>query len=203
MTSIITGDIINSREIKNPEEWLAPLKEIFYNIDSSNKYWEIYRGDSFQIEIRDWYQAFEMAVLIKATIKSIKALDVRMAIGVGEKTHKAKRISESNGSAFIYSGEEFEKLKQNKVNLAIKTANNELNKELNLYFKLALIAMDNWTKKSAEIVTLSIKNPELPQEELGNIIGIKQNTVSEHLKRASFEEIMEVDKMYRHKISTL
>ena len=51
--------------------------------------------------------------------------------------------------------------------------------------------------------TLSIKNPELPQEELGNIIGIKQNTVSEHLKRASFEEIMEVDKMYRHKISTL
>ena len=203
MTSIITGDIINSREIKNPEEWLAPLKEIFYNIDSSNKYWEIYRGDSFQIEIRDWYQAFEMAVLIKATIKSIKALDVRMAIGVGEKTHKAKRISESNGSAFIYSGEEFEKLKQNKVHLAIKTANNELNKELNLYFKLALIAMDNWTKKSAEIVTLSIKNPELPQEELGNIIGIKQNTVSEHLKRASFEEIMEVDKMYRHKISTL
>ncbi|MEH6703774.1 transcriptional regulator [Galbibacter orientalis] len=203
MTSIITGDIINSREIKNPEEWLAPLKEIFYNIDSSNKYWEIYRGDSFQIEIKDWYQAFEMAVLIKATIKSIKALDVRMAIGVGEKTHKAKRISESNGSAFIYSGEEFEKLKQNKVNLAIKTANNELNEELNLYFKLALIAMDNWTKKSAEIVTLSIKNPELPQEELGNIIGIKQNTVSEHLKRASFEEIMEVDKMYRHKISTL
>ena len=203
MTSIITGDIINSREIKNPEEWLAPLKEIFYNIDSSNKYWEIYRGDSFQIEIKDWYQAFEMAVLIKATIKSIKALDVRMAIGVGEKTHKAKRISESNGSAFIYSGEEFDKLKQNKVNLAIKTANNELNEELNLYFKLALIAMDNWTKKSAEIVTLSIKNPELPQEELGNIIGIKQNTVSEHLKRASFEEIMEVDKMYRHKISTL
>ena len=203
MTSIITGDIINSREIKNPEEWLAPLKEIFYNIDSLNKYWEIYRGDSFQIEIKDWYQAFEMAVLIKATIKSIKALDVRMAIGVGEKTHKAKRISESNGSAFIYSGEEFDKLKQNKVNLAIKTANNELNEELNLYFKLALIAMDNWTKKSAEIVTLSIKNPELPQEELGNIIGIKQNTVSEHLKRASFEEIMEVDKMYRHKISTL
>ena len=147
MTSIITGDIINSREIKNPEEWLAPLKEIFYNIDSSNKYWEIYRGDSFQIEIKDWYQAFEMAVLIKATIKSIKALDVRMAIGVGEKTHKAKRISESNGSAFIYSGEEFDKLKQNKVNLAIKTANNELNEELNLYFKLALIAMDNWTKK--------------------------------------------------------
>ncbi|MDG3581516.1 SatD family protein [Galbibacter pacificus] len=202
MTSVITGDIISSRNIKNPEEWLEPLKKVFVGI-ASNRDWEIYRGDSFQIEIKDIRETFLMATLIKSTVKKIKELDVRMAIGIGEKTHDAASISESNGSAFIYSGEKFETLKEQKINLAIKTDHKELDDELNLYFKLALIAMDNWTKSSAEIVKISIENPNLSQNAIGQLIGIKQNTVSEHLKRASFDEIMELDCMYRKKIGIL
>ncbi|MCM5663041.1 transcriptional regulator [Galbibacter mesophilus] len=202
MTSVITGDIINSRK-KNPEEWLIPLKEVFSGISGNQKFWEIYRGDSFQVEIKDVYFAFSAAVLIKATIKSIKGLDVRMSIGIGDKTHEGEKISESNGSAFLNSGELFENLKPLKTNLAIQTDNSAVNKELNLYFKLALIAMDNWTASSAEIVKVSLESPTLSQEELGSLIGIKQSAVSERLKRASFEEIMELDIMYREKISSL
>ncbi|WP_335964488.1 SatD family protein [Galbibacter sp. PAP.153] len=202
MTSVITGDIISSRNIKNPEEWLEPLKKVFVGI-TSNRDWEIYRGDSFQIEIKDIRETFLMSTLIKSTIKKIKELDVRMAIGIGEKTHDAASISESNGSAFIYSGEKFETLKEQKINLAIKTGHKELDDELNLYFKLALIAMDNWTKSSAEIVKISIENPDLSQEEVGHLIGIKQSAVSERIKRASFDEIMELDCMYRKKIGIL
>ena len=50
MTSILTGDIINSREVDS-NEWLPLIKNGFQTIGASPKIWEIYRGDSFQIEI--------------------------------------------------------------------------------------------------------------------------------------------------------
>ena len=200
MTSVITGDIINSREAPSPVQWLSVLKETLSHIAVAPKYWEVFRGDSFQVEIQDYYNAFQVSVYIKACLKEIKGLDVRMAIGIGDKTHEAATISESNGEAFIFSGEVFETLKKEKKNLAIKTGIHAIDEELNLYFRLGLIAMDNWTPNSAEIVKLTIDNPKFSQQELGDLINIKQNTVSERQKRAYLDEIMALDHMYRLKV---
>ncbi len=199
MTSVITGDIINSREAK-PIAWIDILKRTLSNISSEKKYWDIYRGDSFQIEIRDYLSSFIKAVYIKACIKSIHGLDVRLAIGIGNKTFDGKKVSESSGDAFIFSGETLESLKKEKQNLRIKTSNFDLDEELNLYFKLALIAMDNWTVNTAEIVKLSIENPNALQSELGKLIGINQNAVSTRQKRAYLNEIEELDLLFREKI---
>ncbi|WP_100614834.1 transcriptional regulator [Confluentibacter citreus] len=203
MTSVITGDIINSRKQKEPEVWINSLKKVLSKINVETKYWEIYRGDSFQIEIKDYYTSFIAAIYIKAAIKMIKGLDVRLAIGVGNKTYDGNDVTESNGDAFVFSGEIMETLKKEKQNLRIKTKNSEINSELNLYFKLALITMDNWSVNSAEIVKLSIENPKALQSELGKLIGINQNAISNRQKRAHLEEILELDLMYRHKISLL
>lgn len=203
MTSVITGDIINSRKQKEPEVWINTLKNALSNLSSDTKYWEIYRGDSFQIEIRDYYSSFTAAIYIKACIQMIKGLDVRLAIGVGNKTYDGNDVTESNGEAFVFSGEIMETLKKEKQNLRIKTKNPDIDKELNLYFKLALITMDNWSVNSAEIVKLSIENPDALQSELGKLIGINQNSISNRQKRAHLEEILELDRMYKHKISLL
>lgn len=203
MTSVITGDIIKSKKHKNPETWIEALEEALNYLSTDNKHWEIYRGDSFQIEIKNWQTSFECAVYIKSCIKSIYGLDVRLAIGVGNKTYQGKKVSASNGEAFIYSGETLESLKKEKQNLRIKTNNLELDDELNLYFKLALISMDSWTKNSAEIVKLSLENPKALQSELGKLIGINQNAVSSRQKRAHLDAILEVDLMYRKKTETL
>ncbi len=69
--------------------------------------------------------------------KKISTIDVRMAIGIGEKTYSGKRVSESNGPAFIYSGEKFETLKKQNINLAIQSPWKDFDKEINLYLKLA------------------------------------------------------------------
>lgn len=201
ITSVITGDVIKSRSQVNPDIWIKTLKKTLSNISSEEKYWNIYRGDSFQIEIRNWYQSFIYAVYIKACIKSIHGLDVRLAIGIGNKTYDGENVTESNGEAFIFSGETIESLKKEKQNLRIKTNHFELDQELNLYFKLALVFMDNWTKNSAEIVKLSIENPNALQSDLGKMIGINQNAISTRQKRAHLEEIEELDLMYREKIS--
>jgi hypothetical protein len=123
MISVITGDIISSGKFKNPELWLSPLKEGLNKTGIDKNFWEIYRGDSFQIEITDIYQSFLIALYIKACIKTVKGLDVRMAIGIGKKSFDGETILESNGSAFENSGNTLEVLKQQKTNLKIKTGN--------------------------------------------------------------------------------
>jgi len=201
--SVLTGDIINSRAVKAPKDYLEILRKTLSSIGKEQENWEIFRGDSFQLEIEQTEAAFWKSVYIKAALKSIKNLDVRISIGIGEKSYTSKSISESSGSAFIRSGEMFERLKQEKTNLLIHCGNKQLNKELNVSFKLALIAMDNWTTNSAEIVKLSIEHPDLNQNELGKKIGIKQNTVSERQKRAFLDEIKEFDAIFREKVKQL
>jgi hypothetical protein len=200
MTSVITGDIIGSTKYRDPSIWLNPLKEALGKLESKFNKWEIYRGDSFQIEIKDYFNAFQSAIYLKSCIKSIKNLDVRIAIGVGEKSFEGNTVNESNGEAFRFSGETLEQLKKEKHNLKIKTNNHNLDQELNLYFKLASIVMDNWTTNSAEAVKLYLENQNKTQKELAEMIGINQEAVSKRLKRAYIDEIIELDLMYREKI---
>lgn len=203
LTSVITGDIVKSRTQVTPEKWIKSLKAALSYLNPEKKTWEIYRGDSFQIEIEDIVSSFKAAIYIKACVKSIKGLDVRLSIGIGDKAYQGLSITESNGDAFIFSGETLEKLKKEKQNLRIKTNNSDLDEVLNLYFKLALIAMDNWTVNSAEIVKLSIENPKALQSELGQLIGINQNAISARQKRAYLNEVLELDLMFRRKINLL
>ena len=203
MTSVITGDIIKSRSIKNPDIWLSILKQALTSIEKDLTKWEIYRGDSFQIEVSDINDSFLSALYLKACLKTIKGLDVRMAIGIGSKSFNGEKITESNGEAFQFSGDTLESLKKEKVNLKIKTINPNLNAELNLYFKLALSIMDNWTANSAEIVKLSIEQPDALQETLGKQLGINQNAISGRQKRAHLDELLELDHLYRQKLNQL
>lgn len=91
-----------------------------------------------------------MAIQIKALIKSIKNLDVRMGIGLGSETFVGSSVSQSNGKAYQRSGRIFETLKEQKLNLAIVTGHDDKDKTLNLMLKLALNFMDDWSTVSAQ-----------------------------------------------------
>lgn len=201
MICILTGDIKGSRKAKS-KNWLAELKELFLQFGKNPTDWEIYRGDEFQIEIKDCEEALLIAFQIKAFLRTI-SLDARMSIGIGEKTSKAKRISESNGSAFVYSGEAFEVMKKNKINLVVQSANNQFNKDMNLLIRLGLSFMDNWLAQQAEYVLLAINNPKLSQEEMGEILKINQAAVSKRRKRANFDLMLEINLAYVEKLKML
>ncbi|MBD3581544.1 sigma factor-like helix-turn-helix DNA-binding protein [Flavobacterium selenitireducens] len=201
MTSIITADIVNSR--KDPSgEWLPVLKRHLTGIASEPDEWEFYRGDAFQIEIKTPENALKTAISIKALLKTRK-LDARMSIGIGEKTVDAQKISESNGSAFVRSGELFETLKPQKLVLAIKTGDDETDEQLNLMLRLISVLMSNWLPQSAEFVLAALQFPELSQEELGRKLNISQAAVSRRQKRAQFDLIMEIEAFYHKTIKRL
>ncbi|WET03802.1 SatD family protein [Flavobacterium sp. YJ01] len=201
MTSVITGDIIGSRQ-QQSEHWVEDLKKILTPFGTTPSQWEIYRGDEFQIEVTNPEDALLVAILVKARLRAIKS-DARMSIGFGDKTHNAERISESNGAAFINSGELFETLKKQKVTLALRTGDSNFDEKLNLMIQLALTFMDSWLVQSAEFVALAIENPNLSQEELGQKLGINQAAVSRRQKRAQFDLVMHLDKYFRNQIKQL
>jgi hypothetical protein len=171
-------------------------------LGQSPQNWEIFRGDSFQAEINDPMLALEYSIRIKAAIKTIKEIDVRIAIGIGDKTYTVPKITQCNGTAFVNSGHKFETIERDRINLAIQTPWADFDREMNLYFRLALIGMDNWTANGAAIVNLALKNRDKSQEELGKIVGIKQNSVSTRLKRAFYAEILALIDMYKEKLAT-
>ncbi|WP_434035810.1 SatD family protein [Formosa sp. 4Alg 33] len=197
MIGIITGDIINSRT-QDVSDWLTELKAILNRYGQAPKQWEIYRGDSFQLEISP-KDALKTAILIKAGIKQFKSIDVRLAIGIGEKTYNANSITESNGSAFIYSGECFEQLK--KTNLAIKSDDLKFDTTINIMLELALLTMNTWTPTTASLLKLALTHPEYNQMQLAELTESTQGNVSQGLKRAGYDEILKMIQFFTKNVS--
>ena len=199
MIAVITGDIINSRDVE-VENWLNSLKKILNYYGKEPKYWEIFRGDSFQLSLAP-EQALLAAIHIKATIKQLKSQDVRMAIGIGEEKYTSTKITESNGSAYIMSGDCFESLK--KQTLAIKTTDNDLNESINIMLSLSLLTANNWSSTVANVIKTAIENSEKKQETIAKLLHKSQSSISEALKRGGFEEIMTMNNFYKAKITKL
>ncbi|WP_029034585.1 SatD family protein [Salinimicrobium terrae] len=199
MKAVITGDIINSR-IELASQWLPILKKILQQFGKNPEQWEITRGDSFQLLLAPevaLYAAFQ----IKAGIKQLRDLDVRMGIGIGEQDHEASKISEANGPAFVRSGECFENLK--KQNLGIITGNPEKDEIFNLLLNLALLTANNWSSTVAETISIFLQNPEKSQTELAKQLNKSQSSLSEALKRGGFDEIIQLENFYRKEIHSL
>ena len=169
MIAVITGDIINSENYK-VSEWLDILKNYLSRFGESPTDWDIYRGDEFQLKIpRE--DVLGAAIHIKALLKTIKGLDVRMGIGLGTETFRGVGVSESNGPAYHRSGRTFESLKEDKLNLTIATGDGFYDDTLNLMLKLALDFIDDWSPVSAEIVVMAFEHPKASQADLAKRFG--------------------------------
>ena len=201
MIAIITGDIIDSEGDK-ASQWINVLKEQFSKWGDSPTDWEIYRGDEFQLKVAP-KNALWAAIQLKALVKTIKNLDVRMAIGVGTEDFKGVSVSESNGTAYRRSGRTFENLKDDKRNMAIATGNQKEDETLNLILKLASDFMDEWTSVSSEIVAIALNDPDLSQQEIAEQLNIQQSAVSQRQKRARLDLVFELLAYYPQTIKRM
>jgi hypothetical protein len=199
MIAVITGDIISSRS-GEVSQWLSSLKDVLQQYGSSPLQWEIYRGDSFQLALLP-EEALLAAIHIKAAIKQTNLQDVRMAIGLGEVSHKAEKITESNGTAYVRSGECFESLK--KQTIALKSGNAEHDKTLNLMLSLALLTANSWSKTVSEVITTAIEHPDKNQKEIAEVLHKSQSSISEALSRGGYDEIMNLNRYYKKQIAKL
>lgn len=186
MTAIITGDIVNSRSV-TVEKWLPVLESALSKFGTKEKDWEIFRGDSFQLETAP-ENVIKVAIYLKTVIKTIDLLDLRIGIGIGEKNFVADTVKESNGEAFVFSGEAFERLK--KRSFSLKTRSEKTDRQINLIFDLLMIIIGKWNVNTAKTVCAAMDFPGLTQMELAEKIKKKQSQISRELKKAGFEEVL-------------
>ena len=197
MIAVITGDIINSRKVTS-EVWLPRLKHYLSQKVNDREKWEIYRGDSFQLET-DLDKALDIVMSIKALIKSNNVVDVRMSIGIGDREFKGAKITESYGSAFINSGESFEKLKSN--TLIIKTPFEEFDEYFNPILNLISFISDSWKPVTAETIFHTLNNRSLMQKEIAERLEKDSTTINKALKRGAYDELIQIINLFSKKIS--
>ncbi|WP_347219179.1 SatD family protein [Chryseobacterium sp.] len=201
MIAVITGDIINSQHA-DTEVWITRLKNLLETWGSAPGTWEIYRGDEFQFKC-SIDSVFWHFLAIKSLIKSQENLDVRMAIGIGEESFSSEKITESNGTAYVNSGRLLNDLKSDGHTVAIKTSNDSVDRDLNILLKWSSKDFDNWTMATSEIIHEMIMNQDITQEDLAKRFAISQSSISQRLKRANYELIVETNQYFRKKISEL
>ncbi len=192
MVAIITGDIVDSRKVA-PEVWLPRLKKYLQEHISNKDLWEIYRGDSFQAEV-PVEDALRTALSIKALVKTNNIIDVRMSIGIGDKIFDGRKITESNGTAFVNSGESFERIKN--FTLITQTPNAEFDEYFNPILRLIGFIGSQWKPVTAETIHFALTHPALLQKEIATRMSKDKTTVNKALKRGGYDEILEVLDLY-------
>jgi len=201
MIAVLTGDIVNSEQYPS-SIWMPLLKKVLKKYGEQPEIWDIYRGDEFQLKTAPLL-ALEAAIQLKAVIKTVKNLDVRLAIGIGEETYSGGRITEANGSAYKRSGRMFETLKDEKRTLALASGNESLDQILNLMIKLSLDFMDDWSPVSADTVVWSLQHPDSSQKAIARHFKIQQSAVSQRQKRARIQLILELLEFYQQTIKQI
>lgn len=199
MHGVLTGDITDSRSVPT-EEWIPVLKEVLKLYGREEKDWEIYRGDSFQLMIVP-ENALLAAYHIKACMKQFAKLDVRTAIGIGRVAHRATKVTQSNGDALVRSGEAFETLKKQRLQINSEMLIND--EAINLMLSLGNLTFDNWSVTVAEVVQQSLRNPSYNQKELAEVMGKSQSSISEALNRGAFEELHKLNNYYQKELKKI
>ena len=201
MIAILTADIINSGAYST-SRWMELLKTSLSRWGDSPADWEIYRGDELQLRTHP-ERALKIAIELKARIKTVKGLDIRIAIGLGEEDFKAAGVSESNGSAYRRSGRMLEELKSRKKKMGLDSGSSDYNRTFNLLIDLASDFMDGWSPVSAEMVAVSLSHAGINQTEMAKLLKIKQSAVSQRQKRARLSLINDLLDYYHQTIKDL
>lgn len=169
------------------------------------------------MEIDNPQEALAKMLLIKSVIKAINVnksrkdktkgkkekIDVRVAIGLAEKTYIGKKVTENNGPAYIYANEKLSNIKKEKRTLALKSDCISFDREFNLILWLIDAIIDRWGKHSGELLEVALTNPNMTQMEIGELIGVKQSAVSGRWNRSNINEILAVEKYFRKRVVQL
>ena len=191
---VITADIINSTSLSNLEkdklynEIENCIQEIEHEYPLKSEW---YRGDAFQIKVKEIKDVCRVAFLIKTKIKGLeiekgKYYDVRLAVGIGEIDYEQTTLAKSDGEAFHLSGRALDYLKKTKYTIIIDS--NDVNKEsFHILSQFIDVIFDKHTAVQSRVVHLKLK--KIKEEEIASILNVKQPTINQHGNVANWNVI--------------
>jgi hypothetical protein len=223
--AIITGDIINSRFVKpdsrkklyeEVQEFLKKLKEEKWlrKVEQSG-------GDSFQCEVVKIQNSLRVALMIKCFVKaktsfslsginnknnnlrdiSIRLAGVRLSIGISTADFIKRKLGESDGDAFLLSGEGLELIKKGYSELSLKTNNQSLNNEIQSIVLLLDALIQKYFGRQAEVILQKLLDKK--EEEIANTLSISQSAVNQSARSGKWYAVETAIKDVESKLSSV
>ncbi|MEZ4798874.1 MAG: transcriptional regulator [Flavobacteriales bacterium] len=187
--AIITGNLIATTKKTDSVAGAEQLKNILLSFGMRPFYWEIFLGTSFQIVVEEPEKALEKAILIKAAIKCVRGMDVRISIGIGSLDLRASKATECIGEAFQKSLYQFDYLGVNNLRLGLNTPWAIMNEYFNASLPLLENICDKWKPATAQIIMNYIAGNYPRQKEMASQLGLSQAMISTSLTRGGWSEI--------------
>lgn len=196
MIAIITGDVVDSTKLNLAERdiminALQCIPNILLPFDNISM--EIFRGDSFQLQIHKPETAAIAAIAIRAWLRSQAVLsgnmplDARLAIGIGGIDYVSDSVSTSDGEAYRLSGRLLDKMQKSRLEIATEWPS--VNDDLRLPTAFVDDIISSWTQNQSKIMLLRLQTSK-SHLELAQDLEISRQMVDKSLK-ASKEELIE------------
>ena len=200
--AVLTGDIIESTQLST--EQLKRVRSLL--LKSAQQFRvkprqslcgtpEFFRGDAWQLLLKEPGQALRVALLIQAVLLAEIAVETRISIGIGGvDTIDPARISLSTGEAFTLSGHALDEITGYfDLTGALPERAGALARWFPASLHLCSGLVRPWTRRQAEIVSLGLLRDNPTHEEIANSLRpkVSKQTVSESLAGAGWRSLLE------------
>lgn len=152
--AVITADIVNSMLLSKPQ--FNGLIRSFNGLLQPHKH-EFYRGDSFQVYIKEPQVALELGIKLRLAAKKIQAdnqsdIDIRLAIGIGEITTPVRTIRQSSDEPFILSGRALDELSDSADRLRVVSSDDQTKDLFRVIARFIDYILHDLTSKQSEVI---------------------------------------------------
>ncbi|MEO6229507.1 MAG: hypothetical protein ABIP10_05225 [Ferruginibacter sp.] len=202
--AVLTGDIVNSTRLSAAKE--KKLLNILQRLLNPYQF-EFYRGDSFQVYIKQPKEALQVALLCRSAAISITqseqliVSDVRLSIGIGEVNTRVVSLGAAKGEAFVLSGRAFDEIAKTDTRLAIAIRHPLANEGLQVIADYINAIFKVMTGKQAAVILELLKG--LSQQEVADKLKKSKSTIHQHVNAGRWPEIEKLTKQYENIINQL
>lgn len=191
--AVITADIVNSTQLTRLagkkltdklRSLLAPYKFGFY------------RGDSFQVYLKDPGNALIVVLRLRAAARTIGVIcDIRASIGIGKVKPNFRKLSTATGEAFTLSGRAFDEISKTGDRLIIRSSDQSVNLSLKIMGYFIDYIFKALTPKQAEVLLVLLAGNT--QLEAARKLRKSQSTINKHAQSAGWNELVKLSAEFR------
>ena len=202
--AVLTGDIVNSTGLTAVME--KRLIRVILELFNAHKV-EFFRGDSFQVYVKDPKEALKLALLSRTAAISLfkgeKAIssDIRISIGIGTVETPVKALRTAKGEAFLFSGRKFDEIAKSTCRLAIVAADPLAKEGLDIIADYINSIFEGMTGKQAEVIFELLKG-EI-QKSIAKKLRKTKSTIHQRIISGRWSEIERLLLHYENIINQL
>lgn len=204
MRAVLTGDIVNSTQLEKSGE--KKLLKALHQVLEPYKF-EFYRGDSFQVYMKDPQKSLRVALLCRLIAiglnqgEYLTATDIRISIGIGNVITPVRTLGSAKGEAFVLSGRSFDEIQKTETRLAITAENKAVNTGLQVIADYINSILKGMTAKQAEVVAELLKGQT--QQKVTTLLNKSKSTISQLVSAGRWNEIEKLLLQYETLINQL